>query len=165
MIAGAFAVIMALLVGLFGVAFFTLLGGGADAVSAAATYALIFFPGCMAIWLCNASLSIIRGTGDMQTPAVLLLLVSVISIPLSGGFALHTKQGVAWCWHQDHEQTTPEACNKYRERSFAKTTRTGLKARICSGVVPTLTATRPHNMTLSGSTSSLLLSKRQAALC
>ncbi|WP_286760177.1 MULTISPECIES: MATE family efflux transporter [Sulfitobacter] len=88
MIAGAFAVIMAVLVGLFGVAFFTLLGGGADAVSAAATYALVFFPGCMAIWLCNASLSIIRGTGDMQTPAVLLLLVSVISIPLSGGFAL-----------------------------------------------------------------------------
>ena len=86
-IAVGFALTMALLVGFFGTQFFRLLGGGAETVAAAATYALVFFPGCVAIWLCNASLSVIRGTGDMQMPAVLLLLVSVISIPLSGGFA------------------------------------------------------------------------------
>ncbi len=78
---------MALLVGLYGAQFFTLLGGGAGTVAAATAYAAVFFPGCVAIWLCNASLSVIRGTGDMRIPASLLLLVSVISIPLSGGFA------------------------------------------------------------------------------
>lgn len=87
-IAVGFAVAMAVLVALFGAPFFRLLGGDVETVSAAAQYALVFFPGCVAIWLCNASLSVIRGTGDMRTPAVLLLLVSVISIPLSGALAL-----------------------------------------------------------------------------
>lgn len=87
-IAVGFAGAMAVLVALFGAPFFRLLGGDAETVSAAAQYALVFFPGCVAIWLCNASLSVIRGTGDMRTPAVLLLLVSVISIPLSGALAL-----------------------------------------------------------------------------
>lgn len=79
---------MALLVALFGTRFFEMLGGGSEAVAAATTYALVFFPGCIAIWLCNASLSVIRGTGDMRIPALVLLLVSLTSIPLSAGFAL-----------------------------------------------------------------------------
>ena len=87
-IAVGFAVIMAVLVALFGTQFFRLLGGGGETVAAAATYALIFFPGGVAIWLCNASLGVIRGTGNMQMPAIVLLLVSIISIPLSGGLAL-----------------------------------------------------------------------------
>ncbi len=87
-IAISFAALMAVLVALFGTRFFMMLGGGDDTVAAATTYALVFFPGCAAIWLCNASLSVIRGTGNMQMPALLLLMVSVISIPLSGGFAL-----------------------------------------------------------------------------
>ncbi|WP_339762339.1 MATE family efflux transporter [uncultured Sulfitobacter sp.] len=87
-IAAGLAVIMAVLVALFGTQFFMMLGGGNETVAAATTYALVFFPGCAAIWLCNASLSVIRGTGNMQMPALLLLLVSIISIPLSGGFSL-----------------------------------------------------------------------------
>ena len=87
-IAVGFAIIMAVLVALFGRQFFGLLGGRGETVAAATTYALIFFPGCVAIWLCNASLSVIRGTGNMQMPAIILLLVSIISIPLSGGLAL-----------------------------------------------------------------------------
>jgi MATE family, multidrug efflux pump len=87
-IAAGFALMLAVLVALFGTDFFTLLGGGAETVAAATTYAVVFFPGCVAIWLCNASLSVIRGTGEMRMPALLLLFVSVISIPLSGGFAL-----------------------------------------------------------------------------
>ena len=87
-IAVGFAALMAVLVVLFGTQFFRLLGGENETVAAAKTYALIFFPGCVAIWLCNASLSVIRGTGNMQMPAIVLLMVSVISIPLSGAFAL-----------------------------------------------------------------------------
>ena len=86
-IAGGLALVMAVLVTLFGARFFGLLGGGSEAVAAATTYALVFFPGCAAIWLCNASLSVIRGTGDMRVPALVLLSVSLMSIPLSGGFA------------------------------------------------------------------------------
>lgn len=87
-IATCLALVMGLLVAVFGSAFFAMLGGGGEAVTAASTYALVFFAGSLAIWLCNASLSVIRGTGDMRTPSVLLLLVSVMSILLSGGLAL-----------------------------------------------------------------------------
>lgn len=87
-IATVFAVVMAALIALYGQQFFMLLGGGDETIAAAMTYALVFFPGCAAVWLCNASLSAIRGTGNMLVPALLLLMVSVISIPLSGGFAL-----------------------------------------------------------------------------
>ena len=87
-IAVGLAAVMAVLVALFGTQFFRMLGGGNETVAAATTYALVFFPGCVAIWLCNASLSVIRGTGNMQMPAIVLLLVSIISIPLSGGLAL-----------------------------------------------------------------------------
>jgi Na+-driven multidrug efflux pump len=87
-IATGFALVMAAAIALFGSTIFGGLGGGPEAVAAAITYALVFFPGCLAIWLCHASLSVIRGTGDMQMPSLLLLLVSIASIPLSGGFAL-----------------------------------------------------------------------------
>jgi len=87
-IALGFAALMVVLVVLFGTQFFRLLGGEDVTVTVATTYALIFFPGCVAIWLCNASLSVIRGTGNMQIPAIALLMVSIISILLSGALAL-----------------------------------------------------------------------------
>lgn len=87
MIASCFALISAAIITLFGSAIFSSLGGGAETVATATTYAQVFFPGCVVIWLCNASLSVIRGTGDMQVPSLVLLLVSAASIPLAGGFA------------------------------------------------------------------------------
>lgn len=84
----ALAVIMAVAMALFGRTIFGGLGGGQETVDAAMSYAVVFFPGCVAIWLCHGSLSVIRGTGDMQMPSILLLLVSAVSIPLAGGFAL-----------------------------------------------------------------------------
>lgn len=87
-IATGLALAMAVLMALFGPAIFASLGGGAETVAAATTYAVVFFPGCLAIWLCHASLSIIRGTGDMQMPSLLLLLISMVSVPLAGALAL-----------------------------------------------------------------------------
>lgn len=87
-IALAFAVSMAGVMALFGRWIFDSLGGGVAPVEAAVTYALVFFPGCIAVWLCHASLSVIRGTGNMQFPSLLLLLVSSFSIPLAGGLSL-----------------------------------------------------------------------------
>lgn len=87
-IAAGLACVMAVLMAVFGRTIFDGLGGGPDAISAAVAYAAVFFPGCIAIWLCNASLSIIRGTGDMQMPSVLLLVVAAVSIPLAGAFAM-----------------------------------------------------------------------------
>jgi Na+-driven multidrug efflux pump len=87
-IAGVAAAGSAVLIALFGRTIFRLLGGGVDEISAALDYAGVFFPGCIALWLCHSTLSIIRGTGNMTTPSLLLFLVSLGSIPLSGALAL-----------------------------------------------------------------------------
>lgn len=89
--AGVIAVLAAfgsaILVAFFGPALFRLLGGEGDALAAAVAYAGVFFPGCIAIWLCHTTLSIIRGTGNMGVPSLVLLLVSLGSIPISGALA------------------------------------------------------------------------------
>lgn len=78
----------AILMALFGADIFGLLGGGGAVVDAAVTYGAVFFPGCITLWLCHSSLSVIRGTGNMTTPSILLLVVSLTTIPLSGALAL-----------------------------------------------------------------------------
>lgn len=87
-IAGAAAAGSAVLMTLVGGMIFRMLGGGDAAVAAALDYASIFFPGCIALWLCHSTLSLIRGTGNMMTPSLLLFLVSLGAIPLSGSLAL-----------------------------------------------------------------------------
>lgn len=69
-------------------ALFSLLGGTGEGLEAALDFARIFFPGCLALWLCHGTLSVVRGTGNMVLPSVTLLLVSLGSVPLSGALAL-----------------------------------------------------------------------------
>ncbi|HEX9857616.1 MAG TPA: MATE family efflux transporter [Paracoccaceae bacterium] len=88
LIALGFALVSSVLMAVGEPVVFGSLGGGSDTIAAASTYAAVFFPGCVAIWLCNTAISVIRGTGDMQTPSLLLLLVATGSIPLTGAFAL-----------------------------------------------------------------------------
>jgi Na+-driven multidrug efflux pump len=78
----------AVLVVLFGRTAFAALGGGDAAIAEALAYALVYFPGCAAIWLCHSSLSLVRGSGSMLLPALVLLLVATAAIPLSGALAL-----------------------------------------------------------------------------
>lgn len=87
-IAVASALIITAIIAMFGQIVFGALGGGPETVNAAIRYAVIFFPGSVVIWLCNSSLSVIRGTGDMQMPSLVLLGVSLASIPLAGIFSL-----------------------------------------------------------------------------
>ena len=82
------AALMAIVILLFGRTIFGGMGGQEGSVDIAFRYALVFFPGCIAIWLCHTSLSIIRGTGDMRMPALVLLGVSLVAIPLAGGLSL-----------------------------------------------------------------------------
>lgn len=87
-IALAAAALSALLMALFGAAVFRALGGGDAVVAEALAYAGVFFPGCVTLWLCHSTLSIIRGTGNMLVPSLLLFFVSLGSIPLSGALGL-----------------------------------------------------------------------------
>lgn len=94
-IAAGFAALFAGAMALFGPAAFAAMGGGA-AAEAAWAYAAVFFPGCIAVWLCHATLSVIRGTGDMLTPSLVLFAVSLGSIPLAGALALGWGPFPAW---------------------------------------------------------------------
>lgn len=87
-LAVSIAALSALLMAVFGRTVFGFLGGGGNAVEAALIYAAVYFPGCISLWLCHSTLSVLRGTGNMVTPAVVLVLVAMGSIPLSGAFGL-----------------------------------------------------------------------------
>ncbi|MEZ5676355.1 MAG: MATE family efflux transporter [Thalassovita sp.] len=87
-IAAGLALVFMIVMAVFGRPIFELLGGTGPAADAALTYASVFFPGCLALWLCHSTLSVIRGSGNMGVPSVVLLLVSVLTIPLAAGFAL-----------------------------------------------------------------------------
>ncbi|RJF88618.1 MATE family efflux transporter [Oleomonas cavernae] len=82
------AMASAILFSLFGRGLLELLGGRGQVLAAAAAYAGVFFPGCIAIWLCNSTLCIVRGTGDMAAPSTVLFAVTLSAIPLSGALAL-----------------------------------------------------------------------------
>jgi MATE family, multidrug efflux pump len=88
LIAIAAALGSTVLIAAFGNALFILLGGKGDALAAAVAYAGVFFPGCLLVWLCHSTLSIVRGTGSMAFASLVLFLVSLSSIPLSGALAL-----------------------------------------------------------------------------
>jgi len=78
----------ALAMGAFGAPVFRLLGGSGAALEGALGYAAVYFPLCVTIWLANAAFSVLRGTGNMLTPALILTAVCVVSVPLSGALAL-----------------------------------------------------------------------------
>ncbi|WP_158965530.1 MATE family efflux transporter [Chachezhania sediminis] len=82
------AVLSAVLMAVLGAPIFRLLGGQGGALDAALGYAAIYFPLCIAIWLANASFSLMRGTGDMLTPSLVLTAVCAVSVPLSGALSL-----------------------------------------------------------------------------
>ena len=82
------ASVSALIMMAFGPAVFRLLGGTGAALDGAVGYAAIYFPFCFAIWFCNAAFSVLRGSGNMGVPAVLLVAVSLSAVPMSGALAL-----------------------------------------------------------------------------
>ena len=81
------ALTMALLMGVFGRAIFSALGGEGAALGAALAYAGVFFTGCVTIWIANSALSIIRGAGDMLTASIIMGLSALSSAPIGGAFS------------------------------------------------------------------------------
>ncbi|MGH1352944.1 MAG: MATE family efflux transporter [Methyloligellaceae bacterium] len=87
-IASVMAFLLAVLNAAYGSAFFSLLGGKGEVLAGAVEYAAVFFPGCIAIWLCHVLLSIIRGTGEMKMPSIVLVGISLGALPLLGALSL-----------------------------------------------------------------------------
>lgn len=85
------AIVVSLLVGcLFGLMFlmfgqplYRLMGGTDAALEAATIYSNWVFLGMPLVWLFNGLASILRGTGNMMVPSVVICLGTVVLLPLS----------------------------------------------------------------------------------
>jgi putative MATE family efflux protein len=63
--------------------------GGKEAVLAEAlAYSNILFAGAVLVWLANTLASVLRGSGNMAVPAIVLIVAALLHIPLSGMLVL-----------------------------------------------------------------------------
>src|SRR5262245_28519448 len=67
----------------FGAPIYRALGGEGDELAAALTYSNVVFAGNVLLWLLNGLASVIRGTGNMLVPALVLCVGLVGLVPLS----------------------------------------------------------------------------------
>jgi len=85
------AVLIALILGagfsvgalVFGPALYRTLGGRDASLAVALEYSNIIFGGAALLWLMNSLASVLRGSGDMRTPAVVMVAGAFIVIPAS----------------------------------------------------------------------------------
>lgn len=59
------------------------MGGSGASLAAALTYSRVVFAGAILVWLFNSLSNIIRGSGNMATPAIVTCVGVVVLIPLS----------------------------------------------------------------------------------
>jgi putative MATE family efflux protein len=73
---------------IFGPALLQLLGGRGNVLAYAVGYVQIFFGGAVAPWLMNTLAGILRGTGNMKLPSLVILNSAVCQIILGGTLGL-----------------------------------------------------------------------------
>ncbi len=72
----------------FGPALYHLLGGRDQVLSEAVGYGWVLFAGAPLVWLMNAQLSVVRGTGNMVLPARLSVVTSLVQIVVGATLGL-----------------------------------------------------------------------------
>lgn len=82
LIACALAVLFSLVMLAFGRAIYAAMGGRAAALDAALAYSDILFGGALAIWLANILAAIVRGTGNMLLPSLMLAATAAVHLML-----------------------------------------------------------------------------------
>lgn len=92
-IAAAMGTAFTVLVLFFGKPIYSLLGGRGETLAHALSYSGIVFGGAIAVWIANTLSSVLRGSGNMLTPALTLIGAAVVHLPLSG--TLVSRIGIA----------------------------------------------------------------------
>lgn len=67
----------------FGPALYRAMGGEGASLEAATTYGGVVFCGAVLVWLFNALAAVIRGTGNMALPAIVISVGAALLVPLS----------------------------------------------------------------------------------
>jgi putative MATE family efflux protein len=73
---------------IFGPALLQLLGGRGAVLTQAIAYTQIFFGGAVVIWLMNTMAGVLRGTGNMKLPSLMILISAICQIVLGGTLGL-----------------------------------------------------------------------------
>src|SRR6202022_4389033 len=73
---------------IFGPQLLELLGGRGNVLAQAIAYAQIFFGGAVVPWLMNTMAGVLRGTGNMKLPSLMILSSAVCQIILGGALGL-----------------------------------------------------------------------------
>src|ERR1700737_1830736 len=73
---------------MFGPALLELLGGRGNVLANAVGYAQIFFGGAVLPWLMNTMAGVLRGTGNMKLPSLMILSSAICQIILGGTLGL-----------------------------------------------------------------------------
>jgi putative MATE family efflux protein len=73
---------------IFGPALLELLGGRGQVLAHALAYMQIFFSGAVLPWLMNSMAGILRGTGNMKLPSLMILCAAVLQIICGGSLGL-----------------------------------------------------------------------------
>ena len=71
---------------LFGGALFHLLGGRGETLTLAGQYAGIVFSAAMALWMSNILASVLRASGNMAGPAVVMMTGAALQVVVGGAF-------------------------------------------------------------------------------
>lgn len=79
----ALGILCSVVLMIFRIPLFELMGAKDASLSAALDYANIAFPGLILMWIMNALASVIRGSGNMFTPGIVISGGAVLLIPLS----------------------------------------------------------------------------------
>src|SRR6202045_1386728 len=74
--------------GIFGPRLLEMLGGRGNVLANAVGYAQIFFGGAVLPWLMNSMAGILRGTGNMKLPSLMILSSAVLQVVLGGTLGL-----------------------------------------------------------------------------
>src|SRR5579864_582640 len=72
----------------FGPALLRLLGGRGNVLTHATSYAQIFFGGAVLPWLMNSMSGVLRGTGNMRLPSMMILCAAVLQVIFGGALGL-----------------------------------------------------------------------------
>jgi len=83
-IAAAMGAAFTVLLLFFGNGIYGLLGGRGETLTHALSYSSIVFGGAILIWIANTLSSVLRGSGNMLTPALTLIAAATVHLPLSG---------------------------------------------------------------------------------
>jgi putative MATE family efflux protein len=83
-IAAAMGAAFTILVLLPGESIYELLGGRSGTLEHALRYSSIVFGGAIVVWIANTLSSVLRGSGNMLTPALTLIGAALVHLPLSG---------------------------------------------------------------------------------